>query len=184
MLDSLADRVWFAYHCLPRQLNGAPLSFRSLEVAHGMPNGAIQKVAMGARKEPARASFRLLARALRVTEAWLEFGGDGGPAPTVIPPRPGEEWQLHRELEGWDEAVAEAKADKRQIIPPEAFRAGAVWPVIRPCDRVTPELAIFVSGHAWEMAPPSVKARYSTEEARAAASVRRQALGARRGRSA
>jgi hypothetical protein len=177
MLETLADRVWFAFHCLPRKFQGAPISFRALEIAYQLPNGAMQKVAMGLKKEPQRSTFRQLARALHVSEAWLEFGGDGGPKPTVIPPRPGEEWPLHRDLEGWDEAVEEAKADERQIIPPEAFRAGAVWPVTQPCGRVTPEIAIFVSGYAWEMAPAEMKKRYSTEEARASASVRRMRHG-------
>lgn len=182
LLPTLADRVWFAYHCLPRSFNGAPISFRAVEAAHGLPNGTIQRASTGARKELTKRVFRLLAQALRVTETWLEFGGDGGPEPTVVPPRPGADWVLHRDLDGWHEAVIEAKTFER--IPSEAFRAGAIWPVIRPCDRVTPELAIFVSGYAWEMSSPALQERLALAEARVATKAAHRPSRRRQGRSA
>jgi transcriptional regulator with XRE-family HTH domain len=175
LLPALADRVWFAYHCLPRDKAGAPPSLRSLEAACGLANGTIQKTAKGQRKEHTKSTFRLMAQALRVTESWLEFGGDNGPIPTgMVPPRPGLKWTVYGEMTGWSEAVEEAKRDDRQIVPPEAFRAGAAWPVERPFSRVTPEIATFVSGLAWQLTPPDVQARYSTEEARAVAHARRR----------
>jgi hypothetical protein len=193
LLPSFADRVWFAYHSLPRDENGNLPSFASLEKAHELGNNTIRRAASGARTEQTKRTFRLLAEALRVSESWLEFGGANGPTPTgVVPPRPGMKWLVHGEVDGWAEAVIEAKAQLEskaqadQNFHRAAFRAGATWPLIQPCDRITPEIAFHAAGLAWQFASPEEKSKHVKAEILAEKSAGRPptSRARRQGRSA
>lgn len=78
-LDTLAQRVWFAWHCLPRQKDGFPPSWRGLEMANQLPNGVFSKILSGSRQTVEAATFQKLARALAVPVLWL-LSGDDPPA--------------------------------------------------------------------------------------------------------
>jgi hypothetical protein len=110
-----------------------------------------------------------MARALRVTDSWLDYGGENAPSPTgPVPPRPGTKGLTHGELPGWNEAVEVAKSQVPEIVLPEAFRAGARMPIYRPVDRITPDLATAVAFYAWETSTEAERRKYSTAEGRAA----------------
>jgi len=182
-IDQIRERVWLAYHALPRDESGAPPPMRWFEETKGLSNGTIKKLVNGAKESIRVDTLSQIAAALGVSEAWLMKGGEGAPVPTgIVPPRPGAP-RFWGEMHGWAEAVDEAKADARPMIPPEAFRAGAKLPIAHPCERVTPEIAIFVSGLAWHLASGDMKARYATEEARSLA-IGRRAHAKRHGRTA
>lgn len=171
-LPTFADRVWFAYHCLPRDSRGEPPQFKSLEVAHGLTIGTFSKVFQRGYEHLSAENMRALAAALRSSRTWLEVGGNDGPIPTgIVPPRPGLPWARHGELPGWPEAVALAMAVPLQRVPSEAYLAGADLPVYRPVERVTAELATAIATYAWETSTFAEQAKYSTQETRRAADV-------------
>lgn len=169
LLPTLADRVHFAYHCLPRDSRGEPPSYRLLEREYDLPHATLSKTIMGQRTKHQRVTVPKIAKALRVTMHWLDYGGEYGPIPTgIVPPRPGTKWMRHEDLPGWAEAVAFALREPHPPIPPEAFLAGADMPVYKPLDRVTPEIAIAVSLYAWETSTGAEQAQYSTAKGRSA----------------
>lgn len=73
-LHTLAQRVWFAWHCLPRGKDMAPPSWRRLEMAEQLPNGVFSKILSGHRQTVEAQTFRKLARALQVPFLWLLSG--------------------------------------------------------------------------------------------------------------
>jgi hypothetical protein len=168
-LPTVADRVWFAYHCLPRDDAGTLPSYRQLELAYGLSIGTFSKTVLGLRTNHWPDTIPKMSAALRCPGQWL-MHGDGPmpklPAGAAVPPRPGTGWKLHRDVPGWDEAVAEAKARPDQWIPAAAYLAGADMPIVRHIGRMTADLAIFVSGFAYWTATPAQQTRYSTQEAR------------------
>lgn len=89
-LTSLADRIWYALHCLPRDPNGRPPASTVLEARHGLSRGLIGKL-IGERQREVRGPTLLrLAQALHVGTEWLLEGRGAMPAPTgLVPPRPG-----------------------------------------------------------------------------------------------
>jgi hypothetical protein len=166
-LPDLADRVWFAIHCLPRDENGNPPTYTELEREYGLHHSTLSKIVLGKAQHHSYEIFRGIAIALRVSEHWLEFGGEGGPTPTgIVPPRPGMQWIRHGDLKGWEDAVGAALREPDQKVLPEQFLAGADLPVYRPVERVTPEVAIGAAIWAWETSTPAERTRYSTEVAR------------------
>lgn len=179
-LTSLADRVWYAYHCLPRDEAGELPSYRQLETAYGLSQGTLSKMVLGTRTHLWQDTIPHVCEALRCSEPWLMRGEGNGPrlpVGAVVQPRPGTGWKVHGDVPGWDEAVAEALARSEQVVPPAAFRAGAELPIYRHVSHMTADLAIFVSGYAYWTATPAQQTRYSTQEARAASTG--QALRAR-----
>jgi hypothetical protein len=113
-LPDLSDRVWFALHCLPRDENGEPPTYRKLERECQLSNGLLSKMALGQRSHQWSTTVRACSAALRVSEAWLQYGGGGGPTPTgVVPPCPNMRWLRHCELSGWIDAVTIARRLER-----------------------------------------------------------------------
>jgi hypothetical protein len=166
-LPTLADRVWFAYHCLPRDERGEPPSMRSLEKSVGLHEGTLSKLLAGA-KDHRRQTFAKIATALRVSEHWLDYGGNDGPVPTgIVPPRPGQAWPRHGDVPGWKESVDALVKLEPPPLPVEELRAGANLPVYRPVERITPELALAVSRYAWETSTYAEQRSYTTQEAEA-----------------
>lgn len=170
-LPSLADRAWYALHCLPRDRAGKPPTLKSLELstAPAMHYGTLSHVMSGRRSHHRMATFPLMAQALRVTEAWLR-GDEGARGPTLtgmLPPRPGTKWIRHGDLPGWKGSVELARLEPKQIIPSAAYLAGADLPVFRPIDRMTPEIAVAVSLYAYETSTREEQQKWSTLEARA-----------------
>lgn len=176
-LPELADRVWYALHCLPRDKDDKPPTYTELESAHDLHHAVLSKTILGGRKEYTSETMRKMAAALKLgwpatTDTrrildWLELGGKGGPKPTgVVPPRPGRKWMRHGDLPTWREGVEEALRSPTQLVPPEAFRAGAEVPVYTPVDRVTAQIAIGVAWYGWSRCDEDEQSFYSTEEAR------------------
>lgn len=167
-LPTLADRAWYAYHCLPRSGAGKLPTFKELEVSVGIAYGTLSHVMKGRRSQHQHETFREMARALRVSEAWLH-GDDGARGPTLtgmLPPRPGTKWVRHGDVPGWRESVALAQLEPKQVVQGPAFLAGADLPVFRPLDRITPDIALAASMYAFETATPEEQTRYSTQYAR------------------
>jgi hypothetical protein len=164
-LPDISDRVWYALHCLRRDPSGAPPSYKSLEAKYDLPEAFLSKLVRGSRKQGYGATFTQLARALRVTEKWLDEGGDAGtPWPTgVVPPRPDMKWTRHGDLGAWGKAVQAALAEPDCPVPPEAFLAGADLPVYRPVATVTPALATAVAIYAWETCTEEDQLRYGEQ---------------------
>lgn len=162
ILPTLADRVWFAYHCLPPDDDGRLPSWRELEAKFDLPQGTFSRTISGDRTEHHWKTYELLAVALRIQENWLKHGGDNGPVPNggrAIPPRNTKVWPRHGDLPGWKEAVEAARAENK-VEPQAAFFAGADMPVIRPVDVATAELAIAASVYAWIISMPTERDRY------------------------
>jgi len=167
-LPTLADRAWYALHCLPRDARGEPPSMRELERAYGLSISTISHTMIGRRKYHHPDTFAKLAQALATTEAFLRGDADAT-APTLtgmLPPRPGMPWVRYGDVPGWREAVALAQLDTRFVVPSVCYLAGADYPVIRPVQRMTPELARAASLLAYESLPPHEQERYSMIEAR------------------
>ncbi len=167
-LPTLADRAWYALHCLRRDDAGKPPALKDLEVRVGLSYGTLSHVMCGRRSQHRPGTFPLMARALGVSEAWLRGeGGARGPMLTgMIAPRPGARtFRRHGDVPGWQESVTLALLEPRQLVPPAAFLAGADMPVYRPIDRITPEIAIFVAGYCYGTSIPEVQEKYSTRAA-------------------
>lgn len=170
-LPSLADRAWYAYHCLPRDDSGKLPTFKDLEegTKPAIAYGTLSHVMSGRRSHHRADTFPLMARALKCSEAWLR-GEDGARGPVLtgmLPPRPGTTWIRHGDVPGWKESVTLALLEPRQIVPPAAFLAGADMPVFRPLDRITPAIAVAAAMYAYETSIREEQVRYSTLEARA-----------------
>lgn len=169
-LPTLADRVWFAYHCLPRDHDGTLPSYRSLEDAYGLSQATFSKTVTGVRTQHARGTLPKMAEALRVTTKWLDEGKGRGPTLPLgisVPPRPGGAgWTRHGDVPGWSESVRQALLRDPPVIPPEAFLAGADLPVYRSVHAITAELATWIAGYAWETSSPAQQTKYSTQWAK------------------
>lgn len=86
---TMGQRVWFAWHCLPRDDRGEPPTLRSLEVAHGLANGTLHKLTWDLLKRPGYERLTKVCEALGVTPEWLQTGRGPGPvASWPVPPRP------------------------------------------------------------------------------------------------
>lgn len=163
LLPTLADRVWFAYHCLPRDARGNPPSYVSLEQSCKLPNATFSRVISGEREEPRGTTLDKISAALNCKLEWLMRGGDEGPVPTgIVPPRPGMVWKCHGDLPRWYEVVEPLK--KKRRCPAEAFLAAADMPIYRPVDQVTPELALAAAVYAWATSTPAEQRRYAQRE--------------------
>jgi len=84
---SLADRVWYLYHCLPRDEHGSPPSFRELEKAAGLSASTMSRTVNGVRRHHGHETFARIAKVLGVSPDLLRTGVGEWPAPTGnIPP--------------------------------------------------------------------------------------------------
>lgn len=87
-LESLNDRVWYAWNCLPRIDRGKPPSWKSLEKKFEISGATFSKLVSGERSTVDADTLTKLARALEVTVAWLASGEGEPPKPTgPIKPR-------------------------------------------------------------------------------------------------
>jgi len=87
--SSSAARIWFAYHCLPRDEAGRLPSIRSVEDGHGIAHGTLNKM-FEARAKLERTNHERVTRiaeGLRVTTDWLLYG-KGVPPTSKVPPPP------------------------------------------------------------------------------------------------
>ena len=113
-MSTLADRVWYALHCLPRDSKDRPPDMRTVERSAGLSNGTLSTTVRGIKTEPRSATYAKLAKVLCVDRDWLENGIGSPPALTgPLPPRPGYEIKA-----AW-EPGAEA--------PPPGTEAIAAW---------------------------------------------------------
>jgi hypothetical protein len=168
-LPDLADRVWFAIHCLPRDKRGKPPSYRQLEKDFGLAPASLSKAVLGKARHQWSDTRRALCAALQVSEPWLEFGAGAGPTPTgIVPPRPGWKLVRHGDLRGWDEAVRIALREPTQQVPVAAFRAGAALTVYEPVspEHITPQFVVGVAHHAWVLLSPSEQEMLDTLDAK------------------
>lgn len=88
-MKTLADRVWYAYHCLPRtgRLRKPP-SKRSLEIRYGLSNGMLGRLMAGERQHPEPETLVALAKMFGVTMEWLVTGEGTAPeSREPVPPR-------------------------------------------------------------------------------------------------
>ena len=73
-LTTLAERAWFAFHCLPRRGDGSPPSEHAIEVQYGLSISTFDKL----RKNPDIniwcPTLAKLTRALNVSADWLLLG--------------------------------------------------------------------------------------------------------------
>jgi hypothetical protein len=91
---NLADRAWYAWHCLPRR-NGKPPTRDWLEERHKLPQGVLSKIMKGKRNSLREATLKRIAVALNAKPEWL--GQGRGPAPQadhLVPARPRSEREL------------------------------------------------------------------------------------------
>lgn len=89
MFQSLGQRAWHAYWCLPRDAKLQPPSYRALEVKNGLTNARLQKLVTGQLKRPSYGELIKMARALAVEAGWLESGeGEAPHSQYPIPPFP------------------------------------------------------------------------------------------------
>jgi len=86
--ESLADRVWYLLHCLPRDNFGRPPSLRELEKSAGLSQATLSKTITGVRTHHEYETFLLMAEVLRVTPNFLWTGQGVRPALTGdLPPK-------------------------------------------------------------------------------------------------
>jgi hypothetical protein len=89
MFQSLGQRAWYAYWCLPRDAKLQPPGYRELERAHKLTNARLQKLVTGQLKRPSYGELIKMAAALKCEPAWLESGAGEAPhAQYPIPPFP------------------------------------------------------------------------------------------------
>lgn len=89
LFQSLADRAWFAWNCLPRDERGDRPKIRELERGHGLTNGSLHRLINGISVRPGYEQLAKMAQALNTSPEWLQF--ERGEAPTTswpVPPRP------------------------------------------------------------------------------------------------
>lgn len=85
--QSLASRVWYLYHCLPRDEFGNPPSFRELEKVAGLAASTMSRTVSGKRKHHGHETFARIAKVLGVSADLLRTGIGEWPTPTGnIPP--------------------------------------------------------------------------------------------------
>lgn len=114
MFATIAERAWFAWHCLPRNRRNKPPAIRKLELAHGLANAALRKVIYGQTARPAYDSVLKMAAALNCSPQWLVANEGPGPlASTFVEPPPARRGSVvARGLSARDLALFEGKADQ------------------------------------------------------------------------
>lgn len=79
---SFGARVWYAYHCLPREKDGSPPELKGFERGHGLSNGVMQKLFDGRQHAVSIEVLPRLAAALGVSAEFLAHGTGPWPEPT------------------------------------------------------------------------------------------------------
>lgn len=155
-VDELADRIWLAWHALPRDERGRPPSFASVEQSKEISNGTLQKICSGKRLGIEAATLSKIAQALGVSADWLLTGAGEPPRPTghvtdrhreYNLPRPeGERVRIQEaldavavlaRLDGATEAAIEHEVTSRAYKDTEEFKWRTVYDrIMRASDRV------------------------------------------------
>jgi transcriptional regulator with XRE-family HTH domain len=158
-LPSLADRIWYAYHCLPRDQSNALPSFRQLENAYGLSLSTFSRAVAGVRENYWADTIPRMAEALRCTAVFLTEGQGRAPKLPIgywVPPRPGPMTpRRYRDVPGWDEAVEEARRahepGKRKALPfpPEGFLAGGDFPLSSFRTTIDADAVIRICHYVW-----------------------------------
>lgn len=100
MFLTLAQRAWYAWHCLARDKKGNPPSLRKLseESTPEISHGQLHKLVMGKSSRPGITEFLKMAKALQCDPQWLQDGTGEAPTPqhhlqipNGPPPRPKKE---------------------------------------------------------------------------------------------
>lgn len=78
LLETLADRVWYALHSRPRDERGRPPPPTVIEAQAGLPRGALGRLFRNERKDMRAVSLKRLAPVLGVSVGWLA-SGEGEP---------------------------------------------------------------------------------------------------------
>jgi len=87
--ESLFERVWWAYQCLPRDSNGTLPSMRSVEADNKLPNATLRRWIYEQKRQPTWAMARRVANALNTTADWLmEAKGKAPITSWPVEPRP------------------------------------------------------------------------------------------------
>jgi hypothetical protein len=87
--QTMGERTWWAWHCLPRDDRGTPPDWRALERSVGLANGTLYKFTWDLTTRPGIDTLEKVASALRTTPEWLHNErGEGPMARWPIPPRP------------------------------------------------------------------------------------------------
>jgi len=189
-LPTFPDRLWYAYHCLPRDAGGELPSYRALERDHGLSSGLISRLMRGERPAIEHETWKKLHVAFRVPPPWLDYGGQNGPPPprVAVPLRPGIAGVRYGDLPEWESIVAMVSAPgglAEQQEPPvtgEEFLAGAEMVVARPTEQLTPALVVAAARYAWETAAFDDRARYTSTDAKREADRGKRARTARAAR--
>ena len=116
--DAFADRCWLAWHALPRRENGKPPSWRSLELANGLPDGTLSKIFKGDRKQHALSTYQRIAAALRVDVVWLVYGQGTPPAVVgALPPRdaPADRGDIERAVASFQRNLQRAGVPAKDV---------------------------------------------------------------------
>lgn len=79
-LETLGDRVWWAWNCLPRE-RGKPPAWKKLEAEHKISAATFSKLVDGSRSTVDLDTLTKLATALNVSEDWLRKKPNAGPDP-------------------------------------------------------------------------------------------------------
>lgn len=182
-LPTFPDRLWYAYHCLPR-VDGELPSYRALERDYDLSSGLISRLLKGERLQIEHETWRRLHEAFRVPPPWLDYGGANGPRPprVPVPLRPGIAGRRYGDLPEWESMVAAAATLAKQFDPPvtnEEFIAGAEMVVWQPTEQLTPALVLAVARYAWETAAFDERARYTSMDAKESAARGKRARAAR-----
>jgi hypothetical protein len=99
--ESLADRVWFALHCLGRDHYGRPPAPTTIERQHRLGRGLIAKLYRERQRALEDDTLSRLATALEVSPEWLKSGIGEPPKLTGnLPPRPTAVSPPSSEVEG------------------------------------------------------------------------------------
>lgn len=110
-LISIADRVWYALHCLSRDEQGRPPPPTVLEARHGLSRGLIGKLIGERQREVRGPTLMRLAQALHVSTEWLLEGRGLMPTPTgIVPSRPGHKTSVEAHDERADDPKERAAA--------------------------------------------------------------------------
>ena len=89
MFGSIAQRAWFAWHCLPRNDRGQPPSLNVLEREFKFSHAQLRKIVMGRSPRPGYATIIRAAEALKCDAGWLGEGEGPPPVCSVfVPPCP------------------------------------------------------------------------------------------------
>lgn len=116
--ETLNDRVWYAFHCLPR-VRGKPPAATAVETEHAISRGTLSRLFKGDKKTVDSSTLVKLSKALGVTMEWLTSGVGERPKLTGAM-RPRDERHAELDPSTW---VAKSIAAGGLTIPTNNFQA-------------------------------------------------------------